>query len=217
MENTDNIVLPTLEQLQQRFDEVPRLRASGKPEYVWFKADDVARVFGFSGLSKELLHSIKNMDRISYTFSVSAYENYNSYGPDFQEFYTEHRSVINQYGVAQLAERTPFPLCIRFKYWLYGTCALTGSTINNEPRFRDLEIIHDSLTQQITNTKETLYKNEATQTENTRNYVTHDIEFEREITKRLEIENNFQLELRKLELRRFEIEQHKKNSYHYRS
>ena len=42
--------------------------------------------------------------------------------------------------------------------------------------------------------------------------VTHDIEFEREITKRLEIENNFQLELRKLELRRFEIEQHKKNS-----
>ena len=212
MENSDNKVLPTLEQLQQRFDEVPRLRASGKREYVWFKADDVARVFGFSGLSKELLHSIKNTDRMSYTFSVTAYENYNSYGPDFQEFYTKHRSVMNQYGVAQLAERTPFPLCIRFKYWLYGTYGLTESTINNEPRFRDLEIIHDSLTQQITNTKETLYKNEATQTENTQNHVAHDIEFEREITKRLEIENNFQLELRKLELRRFEIEQHKKNS-----
>jgi len=88
MENTDNIVLPTLEQLQQRFDEVPRLRASGKPEYVWFKADDVATVFGFSGLSKELLHSIKNMDRMSYTFSVSAYENYTSYNMDqnFESF-----------------------------------------------------------------------------------------------------------------------------------
>jgi len=90
--------------------------------------------------------------------------------------------------------------------------SLTESTINNEPRFRDLEIIHDSLTQQITNTKETLYKNEATQTEITQNYEVHDIEFEREITKRLEIKNNFELELRKLELRRFEIEQHKKNS-----
>ena len=215
MENSDNIVLPTLSELQERFDAVPRLRASGKPEYVWFKADDVARVFGFSGLSKQLLHSIKNTDRMSMPFSVTAYENYNSYGLDFQEFYTKHRSVMNQYGVAQLAERTPFPLCIRFKYWLYGTYGLTDSTINNEPRFRDLEIILDSLTQQITNTKETLYKNEATQTDNfeiTRNYVTHDIEFEREITKRLEIENNFQLELRKLELRRFEIEQHKKNS-----
>ena len=42
--------------------------------------------------------------------------------------------------------------------------------------------------------------------------VTHDIEFERAITKHLEIENNFKLELRKLELRHFEIEQHKKNS-----
>ena len=215
MEHTDNKVLPTLEQLQQRFDEVPRLRASGKPEYVWFKADDVARVFGFSGLSKELLHSIKNTDRMSYTFSVTAYENYNSYGPDFQEFYTKHRSVMNQYGVAQLAERTPYPLCIRFKYWLYGTYGLTESTINNEPRFRDLEIIHDSSFIIETQQKETLYKNEATQTDNfeiTRNYVTHDIEFEREITKRLEIENNFELELRKLELQRFEIEQHKKNS-----
>ena len=119
---------------------------------------------------------------------------------------------MNQYGVAQLAERTPFPLCIRFKYWLYGTYGLTESTINNEPRFRDLKIIHDTLTQQNIQTKETLYKNEATQTENTQNHVAHDIEFEREITKRLEIENNFQLELRKLELRRFEIEQHKKNS-----
>ena len=198
MENTDNIVLPTLEQLQQRFDEVPRLRASGKPEYVWFKADDVARVFGFSGLSKQLLHSIKNTDRMSMPFSVTAYENYNSYGLDFQEFYTKHRSVMNQYGVAQLAERTPFPLCIRFKYWLYGTYGLTESTINNEPRFRDLEIIHDSSFIIETQQKETLYKNEATQTDNfeiTRNYVTHDIEFEREITKRLEIENNFQLEL----------------------
>jgi len=213
MENTDNIVLPTLEQLQQRFDEVPRLRASGKPEYVWFKADDVARVFGFSGLSKQLLHSIKNTDRMSMPLGVEHFQkNCNSYGLDFQEFYTKHRSVMNQYGVAQLAERTPFPLCIRFKYWLYGTYGLTESTINNEPRFRDLEIIHDTLTQHITNTKKALYKNEATQTENTRNYVTHDIEFEREITKRLEIENNFQLELRKLELRRFEIEQHKKNS-----
>ena len=215
MEHTDNKVLPTLEQLQQRFDEVPRLRASGKPEYVWFKADDVARVFGFSGLSKQLLHSIKNTDRMSYTFSVTAYENYNSYGPDFQEFYTKHRSVMNQYGVAQLAERTPYPLCIRFKYWLYGTYGLTESTINNEPRFRDLEIIHDSLCIIETQQKEALYKNEATQTDNfeiTRNHEFHDIEFEREITKRLEIENNFQLELRKLELRRFEIEQHKKNS-----
>ena len=51
--------------------------------------------------------------------------------------------------------------------------SLTESTINNEPRFRDLEIIHDSLTQQITNTKETLYKNEATQTENIQNYLVH--------------------------------------------
>ena len=66
-----------------------------------------------------------------------------------------------------------------------------------------------------------MYKNEATQTDNiesTQHYVSHDIEFEREITKRLEIERNFELELRKLELRRFEIEhenyvrQNKKNS-----
>ena len=74
MEHTDNKVLPTLEQLQQRFDEVPRLRASGKPEYVWFKADDVARVFGFSGLSKELLHSIKYVDRMSMPLSVESFQ-----------------------------------------------------------------------------------------------------------------------------------------------
>lgn len=215
MENSDNIVLPTLEQLQQRFDEVPRLRASGKREYVWFKADDVARVFGFSGLSAVLLHTIKDTDRMSTPFSVTAYENYNSYGPDFQQFYKKHQSVINQYGVAQLAERTPYPLCIRFKYWLYGTYGQTESTINNEPRFRDIEIIHDSLCIIETQQKETLYKNEATQTDNleiTQHTVSHDIEFEREITKRLEIENNFELELQKLELRRFEIEQHKNNS-----
>ena len=33
-----------------------------------------------------------------------------------------------------------------------------------------------------------------------------DIEYEREITKRLEIEKNFQLEMRKLDLRRLEID-----------
>ena len=215
MKNSDNIVLPTLDELQERFNEVPRLRASGKPEYVWFKADDVARVFGFSCLSKELLHSIKYVDRMSMALGVESFQkNYNSYGPDFQEFYTKHRSVMNQYGVAQLAERTPFPLCIRFKYWLYGTYGLTESTINNEPRFRDLEIIRDKSCIIETQQKETLYKNEATQTDNLeikQHTVSHDIEFEREITKRLEIENNFELELRKLELRRFEIEQHKKN------
>ena len=102
------------------------------------------------------------------------------------------------------------------------TYGLTESMINDEPRFRYLEIIHDSLciieTQQNKNIKETLYKNEARQTynlENTQNYVTHNIEFEREITKRLEIEKNFELELQILELGRFEIKhcvrQHKKN------
>ena len=71
MENSDNIVLPTLDELQQCFDEVPRLRASGKSEYVWFKADDVARVFKFSGLSAELLHSIHKTDTITLQFDLS--------------------------------------------------------------------------------------------------------------------------------------------------
>ena len=113
MEYSDNTVLPTLDELQQRFDKVPRFRASGKCEYVWFKADDVARFFEFSGLSAELLHSIKNTDRMSFTFSITGFENYTSYGPEFYEFYTKHKkSVMNQYGIAQLAEHTPFPLCI---------------------------------------------------------------------------------------------------------
>ena len=123
MEHSDNTVLPTLEELQRRFDAVPRFCAPCKCEYVWFKADDAARVFGFNALSAEILHSINKTDRMTLQFDSPCgnFHNHCSYGPEYQEFITKHRNVINQYGVAQLAQRTRFPLHIRFKYWLYST------------------------------------------------------------------------------------------------
>ena len=65
MQNTDNVVIPTLEDLQQRFHAVPRFCDPNRREYMWFKADDVARVFGYSDFSDEdLMYSINHGDRV---------------------------------------------------------------------------------------------------------------------------------------------------------
>ena len=55
MQNTDNVIIPTLEDLQQRFHAVPRFRDPNKREYVWFKADNVTQVFGYFDFSDDLM------------------------------------------------------------------------------------------------------------------------------------------------------------------
>ena len=55
MQNIENVVIPTLEDLQRRFHAVPCFRDPNKREYVWFKADDVAQVFGYSDFSDDLM------------------------------------------------------------------------------------------------------------------------------------------------------------------
>ena len=83
---------------------------------------------------------------------------------------------------------------------------------------RDLEIIDDASfiidARKNAHTKKSEHKEhevqeEVEETKNTHTKMTTtlcDIEYEREITKRLEIEKNFQLEMRKLDLRRLEID-----------
>ena len=213
MQNTDNVVIPTLEDLQQRFHAVPRFRDPNKREYVWFKADDVARVFGYSDFSDDLMYTINHADRVCvnkhrYDLGGSGIGNCgytNTFlGQECVSFLDQYKNVINQYGVAQVAQRTRLPFCIRFKYWLYSTYTLT--TIGDEPILRDLEIIDDgSCIIEARKTPKSKHRTEnktkSNDPENGTNeeQSTFDIEYEREITKRLEIEKNFQLEMHKLD------------------
>ena len=64
LQNIENVKIPTLEDLQQRFHAVPRFRDPNKRKYVWFHADDVARVFGYSDFNEDLMNSIPYVDRI---------------------------------------------------------------------------------------------------------------------------------------------------------
>ena len=149
MQNTNNVVIPTLEDLQQRFHAVPRFRDPNKREYMWFKADDVARVFGYSDFSDEMMYSIHFSDRVclgGHYYNLGGTGGNKTYcgsslGEQCASLLGQYKNVINQYGVAQLAQRSRLPFCIRFKYWLYSTYTLT--TIGDEPILRDLEIIDD--------------------------------------------------------------------------
>ena len=224
MQTSANVTIPTLEELQQRFHAVPRFRDPNKREYMWFKADDVARVFGYSDFNDELMYTIDYANRVcvgKYYYNFGGEHGSTSYSSTFlgeqcKSFLSEYKNVINQYGVAQLAQRTRLPFCIRFRYWLYSTYTLT--MIGEEPVLRDLEIIDDAsfiidarknAYIKKTENKEHEVQEEKEETKNAQTKMTTtlcDIEYEREITKRLEIEKNFQLEMRKLDLRRLEID-----------
>ena len=202
MQNTDNVIIPTLEDLQQRFHAVPRFRDPNKREYMWFKADDVARVFGYSDFNDDLMYSILYADRVCvdrYRYNLCStiagntkYTN-TFLGQECVPFLDQYKNVINQYGVAQVAQRTRLPFCIRFKYWLYSTYKLT--TIG-EPILRDLVIIDDESGIIRTRTQRT--ENVTEQNTNEEQSIC-DIEYERELTKRLEIEKKYEIEMRKLE------------------
>ena len=127
-------------------------------------------------------------------------------------------NVINQFGVDQLVKRTRLPLNIRFRYWLYSTWTLTESDMSKEPVLRDLEIVNDGScvieARKKSKHKQLVNKFEQTSdTEETIEKCSHKIEYEREVTKRLEIEKNFQLEMRKLDLRRLEIDYEHHNNF----
>ena len=88
IENSDNTVLPTLEQLQQRFDEVTRFGDPSKHENVWFKADDVARVFGFSNLSTYLLKTLHLFDKIDMNLDkIENVYDWTSFGQQYKPFF----------------------------------------------------------------------------------------------------------------------------------
>ena len=200
MQTSTNVTIPTLEELQQRFHAVPRFRDPNKREYMWFKADDVARVFGYSDFNDELMYTIDYANRVcvsKYYYNFGGEHCGSVYSSTFlgeqcQSFLTQYKNVINQYGVAQLAQRTRLPFCIRFRYWLYSTYTLT--TIGEEPVLRDLEIIDDASfiidARKNAHTKKSEHKEhevqeEVEETKNTHTKMTTtlcDIEYEREIT-----------------------------------
>ena len=64
MQNTENIVIPTLKGLQQCFHAVPRFSDPNKREYVWFKVDNVVKVFEYSDFSDDLMYMINRADRL---------------------------------------------------------------------------------------------------------------------------------------------------------
>ena len=225
MQSIDNVTIPTLEDLQQRFHAVPRFRDPNKREYVWFYADDVARVFGYSDFNEDLMYSIPYVDRVcpgtniykSINGGTKGYDN-GYLGPECRPFLEKYNNVINQFGVAQLVKRTRLPLNIRFRYWLYSTWTLTESEMSKEPVLRDLEIVNDGScvieARKKSKQKQLVKKYEQTSdTEETIEKCSHNIEYEREVTKRLEIEKNFQLEMRKLDLRRLEIDYEHHNNF----
>ena len=216
MQNSDNVSIPTLEYLQHRFHAVPRFRDPNKREYVWFHADNVARVFGYSDFNDDLMHIMNHLDCVCYgkAIPVGRTQDYVSLGPQCRPFLEKYKKVINQFGVSYLAQRSRLPFCIQFKYWLYSTYSLTE--LNNEPILRDLEILEDGSciieARKGARTKDVIKKvkitdeEQSVRTETVMSQVSHDIEYERELTKRLEIEKNFQLEMRRLDLRRLEID-----------
>ena len=222
LQNTKNVKIPTLEELQQRFHAVPRFRDPNKREYVWFHADDVARVFGYSDFNEDLMNFIHYGDRVcvgkKYWVSCGkGYYTYNSLGPECQPFLHKCDNVINQFGVAQLAKRTLLPLNLRFRYWLYSTWTMTDSDVK-EPVLHDLEIVNDGScvieARKQTKTKLVVKRNEHTPSpQETTECSSCDIEYEREVTKRLEIEKNYQLEMRKIDLRQREIEHEYHNKF----
>ena len=150
MQTSANVTIPTLEELQQRFHAVPRFRDPNRREYMWFKADNVARVFGYTDFNNELMYTIDYATRVcvsKYYYNFGGDHGNTSYcgsflGEQCQSFLTQYKNVINQYSVAQLAQHARLPFCIRFRYWLYSTYILT--TIGEEPVLRDLEIIDDA-------------------------------------------------------------------------
>ena len=224
MQNLENVSIPTLEELQQRFHAVPRFRDPNRREYMWFQADDVARVFGYSECTETLMYTVHHEDRVwpgklmHYGFNSVQIKQYdiNSLEPECSAFLTQSKKVINQFGVVQLAQRSRLPFCIRFKYWLYSTYSLTE--LNSEPILRDLEIIEDGScvieARKAPKLKHTVKVNKTEESESsTTEHVFHDIEYERELTKRLELEKNFQLEMCKLDLRRLEIDREYHDKY----
>ena len=129
LQNIENVKIPTLEDLQQRFHAVPRFRDPNKREYVWFYADDVARVFGYSDFNEDLMYSIPYVDRVcpgtniyksinGGTKAGNKEHSYGDLGPECRPFLEKYKNVINQFGVAQLVKRTRLPFNIRFCYWL---------------------------------------------------------------------------------------------------
>ena len=114
LQNIENVKIPRLEDLQQRFHAVPRFRDPNKREYVWFCADDVARVFGYSDFNEDLMYSIQYVDRVcsgKHIFNITGVSgvmkyNNNSLGPECSPFLEKYNNVINQFGVAQLVKRT---------------------------------------------------------------------------------------------------------------
>ena len=218
MQNLENVSIPTLEELQQRFHAVPRFRDPNRREYMWFQADDVARVFGYSDFNNDLMDSMNFIDCFCYGRKNVSGTNmdYGFLGEECRPYLVKYKKVINQFGVAQLAQRSRLPFCIRFKYWLYSTYSLTE--LNSEPILRDLEIIEDGscviearIAPKLKHTA-TVNKTEETESSTTE-HVFHDIEYERELTKRLELEKNFQLEMCKLDLRRLEIDREYHDKY----
>ena len=222
MQTSANVTIPTLEELQQRFHTVPRFRDPNKRDYVWFQADDVARVFRYSDFNEDLMQTMNYFDCVCVGRSKghsNGTQDINTLGPDFNPFLQKYKKVLNQFGVALFAQRSRLPFCIRFKYWLYSTYSLTE--LNNEPMLRDLEIVEDGscviearkAPKSKVNTMHDNTPEKEQEQELHRSHETHDIEYERELTKRLEIEKKFQLEMCKLELCHLEIvrEHTKKN------
>ena len=116
MQNTKNVVIPTLKDLQQCFHAIPHFCDPNKHEYAWFKADDVAQVFGYSDFSSDLMYMINHgnkvcVDRRYYDDlcgTVPGNKTYTntSLGQECVSFLDEYKHVINQYGVAQLVQCT---------------------------------------------------------------------------------------------------------------
>ena len=126
-------------------------------------------------------------------------------------FLEKYKKVLNQFGVSLLSQRSRLPFRIQFKYWLYSTYSLTE--LKNEPILRDLEIVEDAscviearktpkLKHIVTSVNKTKEMDETVP----EGHVLHDIEYERELTKRLELEKNFELEKYRLDIRRLEID-----------
>ena len=103
LQTTKNVKIPTLEELQQRFHAVPRFRDPNKREYVWFHADDVARVFGYSDFNEDLMYSVQYADRVCpgkkiYRGVHCQMDEQGSHhlGPECQPFLQQYKNVINQ-------------------------------------------------------------------------------------------------------------------------
>ena len=194
MQNLENVTIPTLEELQQRFHTVPRFRDPNKRDYVWFQADDVARVFRYSDFNEDLMQTMNYFDCVCVErkrcHCGGDTQDYNSLGPECRPFFENYKKVLNQFGVASFAQRSRLPFCIRFKYWLYSTYSLTE--LNNEPMLRNLEIVEDGScvieARKAPKSKVNTARDNTPEKEQEQElhvcHETYDIEYERELTKR---------------------------------